>query len=178
MISNHPDIEQRLQQIRCVIFDVDGVLTDGRLYYDNHGNEFKAFHVHDGHGMKMLQASGITVAIITARQSDLVRKRMDDLGIEHVFQGARDKLIAFETLLTRLKLTAEQVCYMGDDCLDLPVMRRCGLAVSVANAQPISKQYAHFITERKGGEGAARELCERILAAQGKLDAQLAPHFR
>lgn len=178
MISNHPHIWQQLQQIRCVIFDVDGVLTDGRLYYDNHGNEFKAFHAHDGHGMKMLQSGGIPVAIITARQSSLVSKRMQDLGIEHVFQGARDKLVAFETLLAQLNLSAEQVCYVGDDCLDLPVMRRCGLAIAVANAQPISKKYAHLITEQKGGEGAAREVCELILDAQGKLEALLHQHLR
>lgn len=178
MTPNHPQLWQQLQQIRCVIFDVDGVLTDGRLYYDNHGNEFKAFHAHDGHGMKMLQSGGIPVAIITARQSELVRKRMDDLGIEHVFQDARDKLAAFETLLTRLGLAPEQVCYVGDDCLDLPVMRRCGLAVAVANAQPISKRYAHFVTQHKGGEGAAREVCELILEAQGKLESLLHHHFR
>jgi 3-deoxy-D-manno-octulosonate 8-phosphate phosphatase (KDO 8-P phosphatase) len=126
----------------------------------------------------MLQSGGIPVAIITARQSQLVAKRMNDLGIEHVFQGARDKLVAFETLLARLSLSAEQICYVGDDCLDLPVMRRCGLAIAVANAQPISKRYAHFITEHKGGEGAAREVCELVLAAQGKLEELLDHHFR
>lgn len=178
MNPNHPQLWHRLQQIRCVIFDVDGVLTDGRLYYDNHGNEFKAFHAHDGHGMKMLQAGGIPVAIITARQSQLVAKRMDDLGIQHVFQGARDKLVAFETLLARLELTPEQVCYVGDDCLDLPVMRRCGLAIAVANAQSISKDNAHLITQNHGGAGAAREVCDLILAAQGKLDRLLEQHFR
>jgi 3-deoxy-D-manno-octulosonate 8-phosphate phosphatase (KDO 8-P phosphatase) len=125
-----------------------------------------------------LQSGGIPVAIITARQSQLVAKRMNDLGIEHVFQGARDKLVAFETLLARLSLSAEQICYVGDDCLDLPVMRRCGLAIAVANAQPISKRYAHFITEHKGGEGAAREVCELVLAAQGKLEELLDHHFR
>lgn len=178
MTSDHPTIWQQLQHIRCVIFDVDGVLTDGRLYYDNHGNEFKAFHAHDGHGMKMLQSAGIPVAIITARQSTLVTKRMQDLGIEHVFQGARDKLAAFETLLARLSLSAEQVCYVGDDSLDLPVMRRCGLAIAVANAQPINKKYAHLVTEHKGGEGAAREVCELILDAQGKLEDLLHAHLK
>jgi 3-deoxy-D-manno-octulosonate 8-phosphate phosphatase (KDO 8-P phosphatase) len=178
MNEHHTPIQQKLKKIRCVIFDVDGVLTDGRLYYDNQGNEFKAFHAHDGHGMKMLQLGGIPIAIITARQSELVSKRMQDLGIEHVFQGARDKLAAFETLLARLELTPDQVCYVGDDCLDLPVMRRCGLAIAVANAQPISKRYAHLVTEHKGGEGAAREVCELILEAQGKLEDLLHHHFR
>lgn len=178
MTPSNPQIKLQLQRIQCVIFDVDGVLTDGRLYYDNSGNEFKAFHAHDGHGMKMLQSAGIPVAIITARQSELVAKRMQDLGIQHLYQGARDKLVAFEHLLTALSLSADNVCYVGDDCLDLPVMRRCGLAVAVANAQPITKQHAHFITQLNGGEGAAREVCELILDAQNKLDSVLQIHFR
>ena len=177
MTPQHPHIWQQLQQIRCVIFDVDGVLTDGRLYYDNHGNEFKAFHVHDGHGMKMLQNAGVSVAIITARESELVNKRMRDLGIDLVFQGARNKLAAFDSLLTKLSLEPEQVCYLGDDYLDLPVMRRCGLSIAVANAQPLIKQHAHFITQHKGGEGAAREVCELILQAQQKLDHIIAHYL-
>lgn len=167
------ELTTRLQRIRCVIFDVDGVLTDGRLYYDNHGNEFKAFHAQDGHGMKMLQSAGIPVAIITARQSTLVSQRMRDLGIDLVFQGARDKNIAFNDLCQRLSLEADQIAYVGDDLLDLAVMRQCGVAIAVANARPIVQKHAHYITQQHGGEGAAREVCELILAAQGHLDNML-----
>lgn len=171
LAAKHLAIYPQLQRVRCAIFDVDGVLTDGRLYYDNQGNEFKAFHAQDGHGMKMLQSAGIPIAIITARQSQLVAKRMQDLGIEHVFQGARDKLVAFEQLLAQLNIQASEVCYVGDDLLDLPVMRRCGLAIAVANAQPIVQQQANYISQHSGGMGAAREICELILTAQDKLDA-------
>jgi 3-deoxy-D-manno-octulosonate 8-phosphate phosphatase (KDO 8-P phosphatase) len=178
MSASHAMLNQRLQQIRLAIFDVDGVLTDGRLYYDNHGNEFKAFHAHDGHGLKQLQQAGIPVAIITARQSTLVAKRMSDLGIQYVFQGARDKLVVFETLLEELQLSPEAVCYVGDDLLDLPIMRRCGLAITVPNGYAGVKPYAHHITEAAGGLGAAREVCDLILTAQGKLDALLTHYLR
>lgn len=178
MVINDPSLLTRFKEIRLAIFDVDGVLTDGRLYYDNHGNEFKAFHAHDGHGMKQLQQAGIPIAIITARKSELVAKRMHDLGVVHLFQGARDKLVAFNELLAKLSISANQVCYVGDDSLDVAVMRRCGVAIAVANAQPIAKQHAHCITEKKGGEGAAREVCDTILHIQGKLEAIMNDYVR
>lgn len=178
MVITDSALLARFQEIRLVIFDVDGVLTDGRLYYDNHGNEFKAFHAHDGHGMKQLQQAGIPIAIITARKSELVTKRMHDLGIVYLFQGARDKLVAFNTLLTELGISANHVCYVGDDSLDIAVMRRCGVAIAVANAQPIAKNHAHCITEQRGGEGAAREVCDTILHIQGKLETIMNDYAR
>jgi 3-deoxy-D-manno-octulosonate 8-phosphate phosphatase (KDO 8-P phosphatase) len=178
MLLTESALTQRLAQVKLAIFDVDGVLTDGRLYYDNHGNEFKAFHAQDGHGMKQLQQSGIPIAIITARQSSLVAKRMSDLGIQYVFQGARDKLAVFEQLLADLALPAEAVCYVGDDLLDLPTMQRCGLAISVPNGYAGVKSRAHYITQASGGQGAAREVCDLILNAQGKLDALIAHYLR
>jgi len=170
-------LEQRLKAIKLVIFDVDGVLTDGKLYYDNHGNEFKAFHARDGHGMKVLQQAGIPIAIITARQSALVSKRMQDLGIEHVFQGNRDKLSVFQSLLPLLMVQPENIAYVGDDLLDLPVMRRCGLAIAVADAHEQVQAHAHHITQRSGGQGAAREVCDLILNAQGKMEQALQPYL-
>ncbi len=177
MLLTESLLTERLASIKLAIFDVDGVLTDGRLYYDNHGNEFKAFHAQDGHGMKQLQQAGVPIAIITARQSTLVAKRMTDLGIAHVFQGARDKRTVFEQLLTQLAIPAEAVCYVGDDLLDLPVMTRCGLAMTVQNAYTGVKSRAHYITQASGGQGAAREVCDLILSAQGKLDALIAHYL-
>jgi len=178
MLLNEPHLTQRLANIKLAIFDVDGVLTDGRLYYDNHGNEFKAFHAQDGHGMKQLQQAGIPIAIITARQSTLVTKRMTDLGIQYVFQGARDKRAVFEQLITEMAISAQSVCYVGDDLLDLPVMTQCGLAISVPNGYAGVKSRAHYITQASGGQGAAREVCDLILTAQGKLDALIAHYLR
>jgi 3-deoxy-D-manno-octulosonate 8-phosphate phosphatase (KDO 8-P phosphatase) len=178
MLLTESVLTQRLAQIKLVIFDVDGVLTDGRLYYDNQGNEFKSFHVLDGHGMKQLQQAGIPIAIITARQSELVTKRMSDLGIRYVFQGARDKLAVFEQLLADLALSAEAVCYVGDDLLDLPIMIRSGLALTVPNAYPSVKSRAHYITQAAGGQGAAREVCDLILKAQDKLDSLIEHYVR
>lgn len=177
MLLSESALNQRLAKIQLAIFDVDGVLTDGRLYYDNNGNEFKAFHAQDGHGMKQLQQAGIPIAIITARQSALVTKRMSDLGIQYVFQGARDKLSVFEQLISNLSLSADSVCYIGDDLLDLPIMQRCGLAISVPNGYVGVKSRAHYITQASGGKGAAREICDIILNAQGKLDALIAKYL-
>lgn len=162
---------ERMQQIKLAIFDVDGVLTDGKLYYDNQGNEFKAFNAKDGHGMKMLQNAGIPIAIITARNSALVERRMKDLGIHFVYQNSRDKLAVFRQLIAQLQIDEQQVCYVGDDLLDLPVMQCVGLAVAVNDAHIIIKQRAHWVTAVGGGLGAAREVCDHILLAQGKLDA-------
>jgi len=167
------DILERAAQIRLVIFDVDGVLTDGSLFIGDDGQEYKAFHSRDGHGMKMLQASGIEIGIITGRTSQVVKHRMDSLGIRHVYQGKLEKLPAFEELVAKLGLPPHQVAYIGDDVVDLPVMRRVGLAVAVQDAHPLVKQHAHWTTDHGGGRGAARDVCELIMRAQGTLDAQL-----
>lgn len=167
------DILEKAAQIRLVIFDVDGVLTDGSLYLGDDGQEYKAFNSRDGHGMKMLQATGVEIGIITGRTSQVVQHRMDGLGIRHVYQGKQEKLPAFEELVAKLGLPPHQVAYVGDDVVDLPVMRRVGLAVAVQDAAPLVKQHAHWTTDHGGGRGAARDVCEMIMRAQGTLDAQL-----
>jgi 3-deoxy-D-manno-octulosonate 8-phosphate phosphatase (KDO 8-P phosphatase) len=178
MLLTDSALTEALAQVKLAIFDVDGVLTDGRLYYDNQGNEFKAFHAHDGHGMKQLQQAGIPIAIITARHSHLVAKRMSDLGITYVFQGARDKGTVYQHLITELAIQDQNVCYVGDDLLDLPVMMRCGLAISVPSAYDAVKDRAHYITHAAAGAGAAREVCDLILSAQGKLEALITQYLR
>ncbi len=167
------DILEKAAQIRLVIFDVDGVLTDGSLYLGDDGQEYKAFNSRDGHGMKMLQATGVEIGIITGRTSQVVQHRMDSLGIRHVYQGKQEKLPAFEELVAKLGLPPHQVAYVGDDVVDLPVMRRVGLAIAVQDAHPLVRQHAHWSSDQGGGRGAARDVCELIMRAQGTLDAQL-----
>lgn len=168
MPSFDAELLKRAAAIRLLVLDVDGVLTDGRLYFDNSGNETKAFNSRDGFGIKTLQASGIEVAVITGRQSRIVTQRMQQLQVRHVYQGREDKLNAFKQLLDTTGFNAEQVCFAGDDWLDLPVLVRAGLAVTVADADEYVKQHVHWITQRKGGEGAVREICNLLLSAQGK----------
>jgi 3-deoxy-D-manno-octulosonate 8-phosphate phosphatase (KDO 8-P phosphatase) len=161
------------KNIQLVIFDIDGVLTNGTLYFDNQGEEYKAFNSKDGHGMRMLLECGLQAAIITGRQSDLVEHRMRDLGISIIFQGYRDKRPAFQALLQQTGLQPEQIAYMGDDVVDLPVMTQVGMAIAVKDAHPFVLQHADYITEKSGGCGAAREAIETILQAQGLLQDKL-----
>lgn len=163
------DIEAKAQEIKLVIFDVDGVLTDGSLYFGDDGQEYKAFNSRDGHGMKMLQYYGVEIGIITGRTSEVVKHRMENLGIEHVYQGKLEKLPAFEELREKLGLKENQIAYVGDDVVDLPIMRRVGLAIAVNDAHALVKQHAHWLTPSPGGRGAAREVCEMIMQAQGTL---------
>lgn len=172
------DAFERAKKIKLVIFDVDGVMTDGSLYLTDDGQEFKAFNSLDGHGMKMLKRSGIDLAIITGRTSQLVSLRAINLGITHLHQGAEDKLTAFAELLEKTGAAPDTCAYMGDDVVDLPVMRRCGLAICVPAAPDLVKQHAHYVTKLSGGKGAVREICELIMQAQGTLDAQLAPYLK
>lgn len=167
------DILARAAQIKLVVFDVDGVLTDGSLFIGDDGQEYKAFHSRDGFGMKLLKNSGVEIGIITARTSEVVKHRMKNLDIEHVFQGQLEKLPAFEELVAKLGLSLEQTAYVGDDVVDLPVLRRAGLAIAVQDAHPLAKQHAHWQTPHGGGRGAARDVCELIMEAQNTLDAQL-----
>jgi len=160
-------IGERAARVRLACFDVDGVLTNGQLWFAEDGRELKAFHVHDGLGLKRLAAHGIAVAWISARSSPLVAARARELGIVHVFQAAADKLAVFDRLLTTLALSPAQAAYVGDDLPDLPVLQRAGLAIAVANAQSPVKQAAHWVSRLSGGSGAVREICEWILAAQG-----------
>ena len=164
------DLLERARPVKLAVFDVDGVLTDGRLYFLEDGSEFKSFSTLDGQGMKMLRASGVTMAIISGRTSPVVRHRAKNLGITHLYQGCEDKLAVLDELLAQLGLSYEQVAYLGDDLPDLPVIRRVGLGMAVANAASFVREHAHGITEARGGEGAAREFCELILRAQGNLE--------
>jgi 3-deoxy-D-manno-octulosonate 8-phosphate phosphatase (KDO 8-P phosphatase) len=169
-------IYDRAKRIRVAAFDVDGVLTDGALHYADSGEESKRFSVHDGHGLRMLQASGVALAIITSRVSRCVEARARNLGIEWLFQGADDKLAAFRELLARSGAAPEACAFVGDDLVDLPVMRRCGLAATVPGAPMPLRRHAHWVCRSRGGEGAVREFAEVVLYAQGALGARVAEH--
>lgn len=162
---------QRAAGVKLAIFDVDGVLTDGSLLFTESGETMKRFHTLDGHGMKMLMQSGIEVAIISGRDSQAVSRRMKELGITHVFQGIHDKRTTYEALLASLGLAHESVAAIGDDVVDLPILSRCGFAVAVPSAPVFVREHVHFVTQAAGGSGAAREFCDFILDAQGRLAA-------
>ena len=168
------DAGARARAVRLAIFDVDGVLTDGTLYMGPAGEAFKAFNILDGHGIKMLQAAGVAVAIISGRSSEAVARRAQELAITHLVQGSSDKVADFERLIGGLGLPAQACAFVGDDLPDLPVMRACGLAVAVANAADAVKAEAHYVTKASGGRGAVREFCELVLRAQGQLEREAA----
>jgi 3-deoxy-D-manno-octulosonate 8-phosphate phosphatase (KDO 8-P phosphatase) len=154
--------------IRLLVLDVDGVLTDGRLYFGSRGEALKAFHVRDGHGIKALQRAGIEIAVISGRRSRAVSLRCRELGIRHVIQGAEDKLEALTRLRTRLGLQTTACACVGDDTPDIPLMRVVGLGFAVADAHPAARAAAHHTTSRAGGQGAVREVCDRLLAARNR----------
>lgn len=160
------DLGERCRNIKLLILDVDGVLTDGRIYFDAEGREMKVFHARDGHGIKLLQRSGVDIAVISGRETPLVVQRLNSLGVTRIYQKIDDKIIKFRELLTELGLQAEEVAYVGDDTIDLDVMRAVKLAVAVADAHPEVLAAADWITERPGGLGAVREVCDRIMAEQ------------
>jgi len=168
-----PDALERARRVRLMIFDVDGVLTDGRLWYGPAGEELKAFHSFDGHGMKMLAAGGIACAVLSGRRSGAVAARCGELGIEHVLQGVDDKLAAFEKLRSALSLPSQDCGFMGDELVDLPVLARCGFARAPAEAREPVRARAHYVASTPAGYGAAREVCEFILRAHGKLERAL-----
>ncbi len=163
------------RRLRLMAFDVDGVLTDGRLYYSDEGVESKAFHVQDGSGLKMLRDAGIMLAVVSGRRARCVEWRMRDLGVEYLHQGIENKRACMETLLRDLGVKPEEAGFMGDDLIDLPAMRLCGFSAAPADAAPLARQQALWITPRAGGHGAVRDVCEFILEAQGRLSAALAP---
>lgn len=171
------DAKTRAARIKLVAFDIDGVMTDGGLHYTDDGGELKTFNVQDGLGLVLMRRAGFELAIVTGRNSGMVKARAADLGITHVYQGVADKRAAVSELLGKLGLHWDECAFMGDDLIDLPVMTRCGLAIAPANARPIVKEYAHAITDAAGGQGAVREAIEFILAAQGKLEAAFAPYL-
>jgi 3-deoxy-D-manno-octulosonate 8-phosphate phosphatase (KDO 8-P phosphatase) len=166
------DLLARAAKIRLAAFDVDGTLTDGRLLYTESGHETKVFHVHDGLGLKRLQAHGVEVAIVSARISHPVALRAEELDIAHVYQGQHDKRECLQQIIEALNLQPEQVAFVGDDLPDIPAMRVAGLAIAVANAHPWVIEQAHWQTRLSGGLGAAREVCDLILHAQGKTAAE------
>jgi 3-deoxy-D-manno-octulosonate 8-phosphate phosphatase (KDO 8-P phosphatase) len=167
------DVLDKAKNIELVIFDVDGVMTDGSLFMGDDGQEYKAFNSLDGHGMRMLQEGGVNAAIITGRKSNVVEHRMNDLGITRVYQGYRDKIPAYEALLKDVNLEKGQIAYVGDDVVDLPIMTQVGFAIAVQSAHPYVKKHAHWITQSNGGRGAVRDVCELILEAKGLLQQAL-----
>ncbi|HYD94267.1 MAG TPA: HAD hydrolase family protein [Noviherbaspirillum sp.] len=171
------DAVARAAAVRLMIFDVDGILTDGSLHYGPAGEVIKTFNVLDGHGIKLLQQSGVATAIISARKSEIVARRAADLGIRHVHQGVHDKRVAFEQLLAETGTAADDCGFVGDDVIDLPILMRVKFAASVPNAHPEVKSRVHYVTAAGGGRGAARELCDFILRAQGSYDAAIAPYL-
>ncbi len=173
-----PDALARARRVRLVIFDVDGVLTDGRLWYGPKGEELKAFHAFDGHGVHLLRMARLDTAIISGRQSQAVEERAKELGIRHVVQGAGNKLAAFRRMVRRLRVKPAAVAYMGDDVVDLPVLTRCGFACAPREAPEDVRQRVHCIASAPAGHGAAREVCEYILEAQGKLGAVMRPYLK
>lgn len=168
------DAMDRARAVKLMVLDVDGIMTDGTLFLADDGQEFKGFNSLDGHGLKMLKSTGIELAIITGRTSKVVEHRARNLGITHLHQGAHDKLVVYRQLLEDLSLQPDQTAFMGDDVVDLPVMRRSGLAVTVPAAPDLVKAHSHFITRREAGHGAVREACEFLMRAQGSFDAQMA----
>lgn len=165
------DLHTKAKPIKLVIFDVDGVLTDGRIYLSDSGHEFKAFHALDGMGIKMLLKAGLEVGIITARTSELLSKRANELGIQHVYQGQYPKDNAYNELKATLSLDHHEIAYVGDDLPDLALIRKSGFGVAVCNAAPFVLEHADYTTTNLGGQGAVREVVELILQAQDKLNA-------
>lgn len=165
------EIQARARAVRLMVFDVDGILTDGSLWYGPHGEAVKPFHALDGHGLRLLREQGIRVAWVSGRKSAITARRAAELGISPALQGVHDKIGALEELAREAGLGLHETGYMGDDIIDLPALQRCGFAVSVPNAPFYIRQAAHWVTERPGGQGAVRECCDLILAAQGRLGA-------
>lgn len=170
-------VTEKARTVRLLALDVDGVLTDGRLYFSEDGQELKTFDTQDGHGIKMLQQAGIMCAIITGRNTQLVARRAANLGIKHLLQGREDKLVALRELCAELNLPLDEVAYVGDDWPDLPAIRHAGFGVAVANAHAEVRKHADFVTTAKGGRGAVREVCDLLLRVQGHYDDALAAYL-
>jgi len=162
------DIKAKLKKIKLLVLDIDGVMTDGRIIMDSEGRELKNFDVRDGHGIKMIQRYGIDVAILTGRQSKTVEHRAKDLQIEEVYQKAFNKKEVFEKILQKHNLSNEEVAFIGDDIVDIPVLKSVGFSVTVADAMDVVKKQVDYVTKNRGGRGAVREICDMILQAQGK----------
>lgn len=177
LVHMSADYLERASRVKLMIFDVDGILTDGSLHFGPDGEVIKTFNVLDGHGIKLLQHSGVATAIISARQSPIVTKRATDLGIMHLQQGVHDKRAAFEQLLAECDATYDACGFIGDDVIDLPILLRVGFAASVPNGHAEVQKRVHYVTQAPGGRGAVREICDLILRAQGNYEAALAPYL-
>lgn len=175
--AGEPPLEDRLKKIRLIVFDVDGVLTDGRITFGSGDLEIKSFDVRDGHGIKIARRCGLEIAMVTGRVSEVVPRRAQDLGVELVFQQVYDKRPVLAELIERLNLQPDQVAIIGDDVVDIPLLRRAGAGFTVPEAPEEVRKEAHFVTRHRGGQGAAREMIEMILKAQGKWDAVLARYY-
>ena len=171
-------LEEKIKKIKLLLLDVDGVLTDGRIYFSNDGHEMKAFNTLDGHGIKLLRKTGVETGIITGRKSDLVKKRAADLGITLLVQGREDKFVAMQELLQGKSVKLDEIAYMGDDHPDLLVMTRVGLALAVCNAHPDVLARAHWQSTKRGGEGAVREACDLIMKSQNTYEAALSHYLK
>jgi 3-deoxy-D-manno-octulosonate 8-phosphate phosphatase (KDO 8-P phosphatase) len=172
-----PELQARARRIKLLLLDVDGVLTDGRLYFSNQGDEFKTFNTLDGQGIKMLQKSGVKVGIITGRTSNLVSKRASDLGIKILVQGREDKWDALQEILVEYPLDLQDIAFMGDDWPDLTIMCRVGLALTPANGHLSVVERSHWQSQARGGEGAVREVCDMLMKAQHTFDEILKPYL-
>ncbi|MBK8816651.1 MAG: 3-deoxy-manno-octulosonate-8-phosphatase KdsC [Methylococcaceae bacterium] len=173
-----PQVAEKAKNIKLLILDVDGVLTDGRLFFDNEGKEYKCFNARDGHGIKLLRQCGVEVAVISGRRSNSVALRMQSLGIEYVYQGHEDKRAALSELLQNTGINAAEAAHVGDDLLDLPIMMRVGLAIAVNDANFAVKEKADWCTSLPGGQGAVREVCDFILQVQGHFEDILASYLK
>ncbi len=170
-------LEERLARVDLLLLDVDGVLTDGRVVIDDDGVETKAFDVTDGHGLKLLARAGVEVGLVTGRRSRVVEHRAAELGIREVHQRVLDKLVVVREILTRLDIPPDRVAYMGDDLVDLPVLTQVGVGITVADAPAYVRDRVHWVTDRPGGRGAVREVCEAVLKARGSWGAVTAKYF-
>ena len=169
MIKTKRSLHAKAKKIRLILLDVDGVMTDGRIILDNLGNELKAFHVRDGHGIKLAQRAGIIVGIITGRKSKVVDIRARELGIQEVYQGAHEKIVVYDTLIAKYGFRDDEVAYIGDDVVDVDIFNRVGIAVAVADSDPAVKSCVDMVTRTSGGGGSVREVINFILKSQGKL---------
>jgi 3-deoxy-D-manno-octulosonate 8-phosphate phosphatase (KDO 8-P phosphatase) len=172
------DIIEKAKKLKLLILDVDGVLTDGRLFFDDKGKEYKCFHARDGHGIKLLRQTGVEVAVISGRKSNSVALRMKTLGVEYVYQGHENKIAAFNEIIQSLSIQPEQSAHVGDDLLDLPIMKRVGLSIAVNDANEPVKEYADWCTKTPGGQGAVREICDFIMQSQGTFEGILKSYMQ
>lgn len=171
-------MKANLKNIKLLLLDVDGIMTDGRITYSSDGTETKSFDVKDGHGLKMLQRAGIEVGIITGRESVVVERRAKELGINILYQAAKDKLIPFREILETRSITEDEIAYVGDDIVDLPILLRVGFSATVSDALPEVLSRVDYVTERAGGRGAVREICDLLLKEIGLWDRETAKYFQ